>query len=109
MLSRNMRLTKNRDVQRVLQKGIRTSADGLRVAYLRNSNQRPRFTVVVSAKTSKLATVRNRAKRQIRAVLRQFVYEHPNYSIDAVIVINQINPRVDLALAIDQILQKLKT
>ncbi len=107
MLSRNMRLTKNRDVKRVLQKGTRVSAEGLKITYLRTTFQRPRFTVVISAKTNKLATIRNRAKRQVRAVLRVFASEHPDYSIDAVVVINQINTRVDLALAIDQILQKI--
>lgn len=105
MLSRRHRLHKNRDVQRVLRKGARLSGSGVRVSYQTTRRPTARFTVVVSAKTLKRATDRNRIKRQIRAALHQFIIEHHPFGLDVVLTVT----KGDAALVMLQTAQLLAT
>lgn len=73
MLPKKFRLNKNRDIRRVIQKGVRVSVADLRLQYLvGNRLNHPRFTVLVSTKICKSAVKRNLLKRRIKSLLIEF-------------------------------------
>lgn len=69
MLPRKFRLHYKKDIQKLFVKG--KIVFGLMINIKYNSNQLDvsRFTIVVGTKVSKKAVVRNRIKRQIRAIV----------------------------------------
>jgi len=71
MLPRKLRLTGRHTVELVYQKGTKAAGQYLLVRRLPNRSNAPRVAVVVSTAVSKRATQRNRAKRVIRALLRE--------------------------------------
>jgi len=89
MLSRTFRLHKNRDIRKTLQKGHRLAKGAVRLTYLTSRQRNPRFTVLVSTKVAKHATVRNRLKRHIRVCLSQFAHTYPTLAIDGVISVTR--------------------
>jgi ribonuclease P protein component len=71
MLSQQFRITKKEDFEAVYRGGKSFSA-GMMIVAVRNSGSNlTRFGIVASAKFSKLATQRNRIKRQIREIVRK--------------------------------------
>lgn len=69
MLARRQRLHRHRDITAVVRRG-RTFAGRLLVLQALSSPGQPtRFVIVVSKQVAKRAVVRNRVKRQLRAVL----------------------------------------
>lgn len=69
MLAREFRLTQEKDVRRILKFGRRFNLPECTLYFAPNRLTRPRIAVVASSGVSKLAVVRNRIKRQARAVL----------------------------------------
>ncbi len=98
MLSRQNRLHRNRDIKRVFQKGVKTHINGLRVQVLAHNRQSlPRVTVIISTKVAKRATERNRLKRQVRALMHQFITRYPMLDSDIVITITKPQSYADFA------------
>lgn len=91
MLPIKNRLTKKIDFQRVLKKGnkIWSKSFFVKLEYNHSPNQDPRFAFIVSTKISKLATVRNRIKRQLRESIRTTILPHLVRSVSVVIIANQ--------------------
>jgi ribonuclease P protein component len=74
VLPRPHRLKHRRDFDAVYQRGIRRNSSYLSLRALRLSVDSPsRIGISISKKVSKKAVVRNRIKRQIRAILRQLL------------------------------------
>ena len=69
MLSKKHRLTKDKDIQQVLKRGKILFSPFFNLKILKNNLQNPRFCIVISTNISKKAVTRNRAKRQLRAIL----------------------------------------
>lgn len=84
------RLTKSKDIQRIISTGKRYTTPHLRIYWITTALPQPRLTVVVSKKTAKLAVTRNRIKRRVRAALHGLegltsvdVVAFPNQTIPA--------------------------
>ena len=93
MLARKHRLSKSKDCKKILSKGRSFFSPSFRIKYLANNLENFRTTVVVSAKISKKAAVRNHLKRQVREILR--------------LNLKQIKPGYDLLVSLNkQALQK---
>ena len=73
MFPRALRLSRRRDIERVLKTGRRLSTPLMTVRHLPNGLAKPRVTVVVGTVVSKRAVARNRIKRQTRHELRQLL------------------------------------
>lgn len=70
MLSKINCLKKKKDFERIFKKGKKFKEDFLVLVIAPNKMRRSRFGIVVSQKVSKKATIRNKIKRRIRALLR---------------------------------------
>jgi len=109
MLNKTFRLHKNRDIIRVLQKGAKVSSEGLRLSFLFNPRSRtPRATVIIGAKSVKKATQRNRFKRQIRAVLQDYIKTIGNVGVDMVVMVFKIDANKAVARDSMVLLEKIK-
>ncbi len=71
MLAKENRLSKKKDFDNVFQFGRSSYNKILGVKVVKNNLNKNRFGVIVSNKISKKAVVRNRLKRQIKAILRE--------------------------------------
>lgn len=70
MLSKNNRLQKEKDIERVLKKGKGFKEDFLILKTLKNNLNKTRFGFIVSQKISKKANIRNKVKRKLREIVR---------------------------------------
>ncbi len=70
MLSKQFRLTKEKDFENAFKKGDAFFTKILGIKYIKNSLDDSRFGIIVGKKISKKATSRNKIKRQIREILR---------------------------------------
>jgi len=70
MPKEKQKLTKDKDFERVFKSGRSAYAPFLLLKYLKNKIGITRFGIIVSAKVSKKAVLRNLAKRRIREILR---------------------------------------
>ena len=85
MLPKKFRLNKNRDICRVMQKGVKISVPDVRLQYLvGNRLNHPRIAVLVSTKVSKSAVKRNLLKRRIKSLLLSFITKNQS-SVDIII------------------------
>ncbi len=69
MLAKINRLKKNKDIQKVFEKGRIFKQDLLILKILSNDLNESRFTFVVSKKFSKKAVTRNKIKRKLREIV----------------------------------------
>jgi ribonuclease P protein component len=88
MLKAGNRLSRDKDIKRVMSIGRSTFSPYFRIKYLQNGKPKNRITVVISAKVSKKAVVRNRLKRQIREIFRLNLDKIIS-GFDLVVTINQ--------------------
>ncbi|RJO62250.1 ribonuclease P protein component [candidate division WS5 bacterium] len=86
MLSREKRLTKGRDFDRVYQKGKRLSSESFNLNLSANRSAVTRVGIVVGKKFSKKAVERNRAKRVFREAVKE-VYTDIKPGFDMVIFV----------------------
>lgn len=93
MLSREKRLVKNRDFERVYQKGRRVSSGSFNLTYLPNRITMTRVGVVVGKKFSKKAVERNKAKRIFREAIKSS-YEVLRPGTDVVVFVKNVNNQV---------------
>ncbi len=71
MLAKKYRLTKKKDFDRVFVGGQGYYTRFLGIKKTANNLTASRFGIIVSAKVSKKAVLRNRLKRQIRAIIKK--------------------------------------
>jgi ribonuclease P protein component len=85
MLPRKHRLTKDKDVLRVLRKGRAVITNLINVKALAGVENTTRATVIVGLKVHKRSTKRNLVKRRLRAALQKFL---PDFKaiVDLVII-----------------------
>ncbi len=69
MLPRIYRLTKSKDFERLAKVGQPIFGRAISLKYIKNNLSVSRFGIIVSLKISKKAVVRNKLKRQLRAIL----------------------------------------
>lgn len=69
MLKKEYRLTRKKDFDKVFKEGRYYHNSGLLIKCIPNDLSYNRFGILVSTKVSKKAVVRNKIKRQIRAIL----------------------------------------
>jgi len=69
MLAKKYRLSANKDIQYVLKRGEIYFSPFFNIKILKNNLKNSRFCIVISTNISKKAVIRNRAKRQIRAII----------------------------------------
>lgn len=83
-LPRKRRLS-SRDIQRVLKEGKKKKGDGVNVWYAENGMAVSRFAVVVSLGVAKKSVIRNKMRRQIKAVLHRML-PHIQDGYDSIII-----------------------
>lgn len=71
MLAKANSLKKKKNFERVFKKGKAVKEDFLLLKFVDNGLAKDRFAIIVSQKISKKATVRNKLKRRIRAIISQ--------------------------------------
>ncbi|HTL88547.1 MAG TPA: ribonuclease P protein component [Leptolyngbya sp.] len=82
MLPPENRLRHRRDFDAVYQRGSRRGSRCFTLRVLKRPGQATQIGISISRKVSKRAVVRNRIKRQIRAILREFLpYTRSGFSI----------------------------
>lgn len=75
MLSKKNRLKKNKNFEKVFQKGKSFQKQFLFLKVVKNDLEVSRFGFIVSQKLSKKAVIRNRLKRRLREGLRHYLSE----------------------------------
>ncbi|MDA2936553.1 ribonuclease P protein component [Patescibacteria group bacterium AH-259-L05] len=73
MLKKRYRLTKNKDFAHVAKQGQVVYGEILSIKWIKNNLDYSRFGIVVSLKIDKRATRRNRIKRILRAIIREYI------------------------------------
>jgi len=71
MLPKQNRLKKKKDFDRVFRNGGKIKTNALFFRWAPNNLKISRFGFIVSQKISKKATIRNKTKRQLRALIRK--------------------------------------
>ena len=71
MLKKQFRVTKEKDFQKVYKKGLFNNGKYLKINLLSNRRDLSRIAVVVSKKTEKKATKRNKVKRIVREAVKE--------------------------------------
>ena len=71
MLSKEHRLSKQKDFDHVFKKGKQSYDSIIGIKLISNKEKNSRFGIVISNKISKKAVVRNKIKRKIRAIIHQ--------------------------------------
>lgn len=70
MLSKNNRIQKKKDIERIFKKGKSFREDFLVLKTIKNDLNTCRFGFIVSQKISKKANIRNKVKRKLRELVR---------------------------------------
>jgi ribonuclease P protein component len=108
MFARQNRLRKNTDIIRVYRRGKKISTQHLVLNYFSNPRTSLRVAVVASKKLDKRATVRNRAKRRVREVLKNELQNKEIIGFDILVSIktdiSQVNNN-DLSLQIGRLVK----
>ena len=92
MLTRAYRLSKSRDIKRVLREGkIRSAEQLFAVKFLPNYLPNDRLTVIVSQKVSKKATIRNRIRRSLIGALTIPMLKDGVRHYDSAVIVRGIN------------------
>jgi len=87
MIAQNYRLQRWK-IEKILKKGASVKVELFIVKYLENKLDHSRFSVTMSAKFEKLATIRNRKKRQVYEAIRNLLKEDtkPKKNTDMVLI-----------------------
>jgi len=70
MLSKENRLKRKKDFERVFKERKKFKEDFLLLKFISNNLNQSRFGIIISQRISKKATLRNKIKRRLRALLR---------------------------------------
>ncbi len=75
----------------LFKKGLTVRSDGYLIRYIHNPRRKTgRYSVVVSKKVSKKATVRNQLRRRVYEIVRLWLKNQPN-NFDIVFFVNHLN------------------
>lgn len=88
MLNKQNRLKKKKEIENVFKGGRSFYSKDLGIRFKKNNLEDSRFCLVVSAKVSKKAVIRNKIKRRARYILRGDL-EKIKKGFDIVVVINK--------------------
>jgi len=72
MLSRQLRLVKEKDFQKIFKRGKSSYCKIFSIKFLANGLEVNRYGIIISTKVSKKAVERNKLKRQFREALKGF-------------------------------------
>jgi ribonuclease P protein component len=87
MFKKNHRLTKQKEVENVFKKGKSSYNNLIGIKAVENEQENSRFVIIVGLKVSKKAVQRNKLKRQIAHILREYLPEFKNnYDVAAVVL-----------------------
>ena len=92
MLAKNFRLSKQKEIKQVFDKGSKYFGKFFIIRFCPNLEDNCRFVIIVSNKISKKATVRNKLKRQIREIIRLNL---DKFNLNYDIIITVLNNRLD--------------
>lgn len=106
MLPREYRLTKEEDFKKLYRSRQTYRSALLTVRAGRNIHNRPRFGFVISKKTAKHATDRNKLKRWFRVIIAKHLSEYEKYGKDVVILAHK-SPKESSFREIEDVLTKL--
>ena len=109
MFSKNNRLKKKKEFERVFKKGQSIKKDLLLFKYIENGLESPRIGIVISKKTCARASERNLVKRRIREIIKQQINNIKNLDI-VIVVLSGINKDTEFARlenTINSILEKI--
>ncbi|MFA6422482.1 MAG: ribonuclease P protein component [Candidatus Buchananbacteria bacterium] len=93
MLAKNFRLSKEGDFKQVFSRGQKIFGKVFIIRLLPNLANNSRICIIVSNKISKKATVRNKLKRQVKEVIRQYL---PRFRDNFDIIITALPPSLEL-------------
>lgn len=102
MLPSSYRLTKQ-DVQRVFKKGRGFSGAFLRIKFLTNRTDHPRFSITCSNKVAPKAVTRNRLRRKTYTFLAEIL---PKNNMDIAINYQKLPEETQIKLALLDIFKK---
>jgi len=89
MLSKNNRLRKDKDFEKVFKEGKFFSENFLSCKFTKNNLEASRFGFLVGVKVSKKAVDRNKVKRRLRAIVRNLISSFKP-SFDIVIMVRPV-------------------
>lgn len=89
MISKQHRLRLKKDFEKVIREGQRQESSLFKFIYRKNNLGYVRFAVMVSKKTEKLATRRNKIKRQMRYVLSEALPDVKTKNCDLIIIVRK--------------------
>lgn len=110
MLTKQFRLTKNREFKNVWQRGRGCFLQELGIKAVKNKLGFSRFGFIVSTKISKKAVVRNKIKRRLREIIRKRIKKIEN-GFDFVFITRPGIEKLtyqELEKRIEEILTKMK-
>ena len=111
MLKKENRLQKEKDFNRIYKNSKPTYSKNLilRVGFVKDKNQTPRFGIIVSNKLNKLATGRNALKRQLREIIQKSIPKLKS-GFNVVFMVKQDFEKpydqTDIKKQVDELLQK---
>ncbi len=85
MLNKKNRLTKEKEIKKVLEEGNSQRSGKVFFKFLANNIEESRFAFVVSKKISNKAVARNKVKRRMREAARPFLSEMKK-SVDGIFI-----------------------
>lgn len=110
MLKKDHRLTKQKEIDNVFKKGKGSYNDCIGIKAVKNKERFNRIAIIVSLKVSKKAVIRNKLKRRVAHVLKEYIPEfQENYDIVSIVLppAKEVNYR-ELKYTVKEHLERLK-
>ena len=86
MFEKHKRITKNKEFDKVFKTGRSSYNQILGIKIIKNDLPYNRFGIIISNKVSKKAVVRNKTKRQLRAILKKHSELKQGYDIIIIVL-----------------------
>ncbi|MEF9984758.1 MAG: ribonuclease P protein component [Malacoplasma sp.] len=86
-MKRTYMLKSNNDFKKLLIKRQTINSPSYIIYFFRNTLNQPRFGISISKKRCKLSVNRNKAKRQIKSIISNYVINNKSKNIDVLIVV----------------------
>ncbi len=106
MLSKASRLKKKKDFEAVFKRGKKIKGNLILLKLLPNNTEKNRFGIVIGKKVVKKAVVRNKIKRQVRAILREINPKIKIKSDFVVVFLNMPRDFMSIKEEIEKIFEK---
>ena len=87
MLKRSLRLTKQKEIDNVFKSGKGSYNNYIGIKAVKNDRDHSRVAIIVGNKVSKKAVVRNKLKRRLSHIIKEYLpYFSENYDMVAVVL-----------------------